>query len=329
MACDRERSGGRWSARRGHGDPAVPADDQHVARSSPAAASPRGTSAVMTSPSRRVVRVSATYRSAWPRGDACSIPAGSMTTTRVELESFGQLRSEHGHRCVQVRSGVDADRGGGLADLCGRRDHGRPPGSGQLGLTPDQPGEIAVVPCALGRLAGVADGDRRFGAWRQERGGQCHRGFGGAVVHRQPCGPPAPGRHRVEHLRPGAGAAGRDSGAGTSAVPPSARTVITCLPAQGSFRLPGPLDEARFTSATSCVTGRPEQSRKAACRLAGHLARAAASVPEAACSPRCSPVRPVLTSDSSGASGSAITSPASRSPGRALSSPGGFACPGR
>jgi hypothetical protein len=49
---------------------------------------------------------------------------------------------------------------------------------------------------------------------------------------RQPCGPPAPGRHRVEHLRSGAGAAGRDSGAGTSAVPPSARAVISCWPAR-------------------------------------------------------------------------------------------------
>jgi hypothetical protein len=234
----------------------------------------------MTSPSRRVVRVSATYRSARPRGDACSIPAGSMTTTESNSSPFGQLRGEHGHRCVQVRSGVDAERGGCLGDLCGWRDHGYPPGTGQLGLMPDQPGEIAVVPRAPGRLAGVADGDRRFGAWRQERGGQCHRGLGGAVVHRQPRRPPAPGRHRVEHLRPGAGAAGRDSGAGTSAVPPSARTVITCLPARGSFRLPGPLDQARFTPVTCCVTGRPEQSRRATCRLAGHLARAAASVPK-------------------------------------------------
>jgi hypothetical protein len=76
IACDRERSGGHWSARRGHGDAAVPVDEQYGALSSPAAASPGGTLPVMTSPSRRVVRVSARYRSARPRGDACSIPAG-------------------------------------------------------------------------------------------------------------------------------------------------------------------------------------------------------------------------------------------------------------
>jgi hypothetical protein len=28
--CDRERSGGHWSARRGHGDPAVPVDDRRA-----------------------------------------------------------------------------------------------------------------------------------------------------------------------------------------------------------------------------------------------------------------------------------------------------------
>ncbi len=123
------------------------------------------------------------------------------------------------------------------------------------------------------------------------RGGQCHRGLGcgsSPSAARSAGARPPP----VEHLRPGAGAAGRDSGAGTSAVPPSARTVITCLPARGSFRLPGPLDEARFTPATSCVTSRPEQSRKATCRLAGHLARAAASVPKPCAAPgalRCGP----------------------------------------
>jgi hypothetical protein len=35
IACDRERAGGRWSARRGHGDPAVPVDDPFTGRTRP------------------------------------------------------------------------------------------------------------------------------------------------------------------------------------------------------------------------------------------------------------------------------------------------------
>jgi hypothetical protein len=55
-------------------------------------------------------------------------------------------------------------------DLCGWHDHGHPPGPGQLGLTPDQPGEIATV-LRTRRLAGAAE-TQAFGTRRQERGGQ-------------------------------------------------------------------------------------------------------------------------------------------------------------
>ena len=171
----------------------------------------RGSSPGMTSPSLRVVRVSATYRSARPRGDACSIPAGSTMTTESNSSPLA---------CSGVRTATGASRSGpggrpsAVAVSSTRAD-------GAITATRPAPISSASRRTSPARSARPrrrrATGSRRqsrtdsgrVGARRQERGCQRHDGLGGAVVDGQPRGAPAPGGDRVKDLCPRVGAGRR------------------------------------------------------------------------------------------------------------------------